>query len=109
MNPNKVKQLESYKIYRELVSAVVEHVLLGISIDSYDTVNEKLKENHHISTDDIFDHPESLKSVLCNLYSSQYDEIFEKIKHVFGSSLTQYPISDFVNALENNHKIHNLS
>ena len=98
MNPNNVKHLESYKIYRELVSAVVEHVLLGISIDSYDTVNEKLKEMTLIGLENTF-----------NFYGSQYDEICEKIKHVFGSSLTQYPISDFVYALENNHKIHNVS
>ena len=79
MNPNKIKQLESHKIYRELVAAVVEHVLLGISLDAYDVVNAKLKENYDITTDDVFDHPESLKYVLCNLYDGQYDDIYKKI------------------------------
>ena len=100
MESNKIRQLEQHNIYRELVSAVIEHVCLSISIDSLDLVTKKLKENHNVSLDEILNHPEHLKSVLINLYGDSYDSILNKIKSVFGTSISQNSISDFVSRLE---------
>ena len=100
MDEYKVKNANPDQTYHELVSSVVEHVLLSISVDSLDLVNKKLTENYNITTENIFEHPESLKSVLINLYGNSYTVILDKIKNIFGSSLSQYTISDFVSALE---------
>ena len=100
INLNKTKHLESHEIFRTLVSAVIEHVLLSINITSHDLVNEELKKHHGISIDDVFVHPEKLQLVLIHLYGDSYDAILKKIKNVFGSSLDQTPIFNFVLALE---------
>ena len=90
-----VKNTNPDQTYRELVSTVVEHVL-SISIDSHDLVNKKLKENYNITTENMFEHPESLKSILINLYGNSYTVILDKIKNIFGSSLSQYTIILFL-------------
>lgn len=96
----KVKNLNVDETYRELVATVIEHVLLGIGIDSLEIINKKLKEEYSISTNEIFDHPESLKSVLISIYGDSYDLILNKIKSIFGTSLSQNSIFDFISRLE---------
>ena len=61
MDDYKVKNTNPDQAYPELVSAVVEHVL---SIDSLDLVNKELTENYGITTENMFEHTKSLKSVL---------------------------------------------
>lgn len=100
MDEYKIKNLNADETYRELVATVIEHVLLGISVDSLELVNKKLKEDHSITTSEIFDHPESLKSVLISLYGNSYDSILNKIKSIFDTSISQNSISNFVSVLE---------
>lgn len=100
MDEYKIKNLNADETYRELVATVIEHVLLGISVDSLELVNKKLKEDHSITTSEIFDNPESLKSVLISLYGNSYDSILSKIKNIFDTSISQNSISDFISILE---------
>lgn len=100
MDEYKVKNLNADETFRELVATVIEHVLLGIGVDSLEIVNRKLKEDHGITTSEIFDHPDSLKSVLIGLYGNSYDSILNKIKNIFDTSINQNSISNFVSTLE---------
>lgn len=65
-----------------------------------ETINKKLKENYNITTENVFENPESLRSVLIDLYGNSYNIILDKIKNVFGLSVNQYTIYDFISALE---------
>jgi hypothetical protein len=55
------------KIHQVLVSLAIEKALLDVGKLIYDDVIYTLKEQHHCSLEDCYDHPQFLHSVLGNL------------------------------------------
>lgn len=88
-------------VYRELVGTVVDHALLAIDSKDLNRVNNLLQERHSISTDDVFNYPEHLKSVLMEIYGDSYFAVLDKMKSLFKMASNENSISDFIDFLEN--------
>lgn len=100
MSYNKVQRIGSNKIYGDLVASVVECVFLNIHPSSLKLINDNLKTNYNIDIENVFDHPEALKSVLGIWYHSSYYDIINNMKRLFGKSINQKPIFEFMQVLE---------
>ena len=87
--------------YRELVQVAVEHALLDMGPPELDKVKTKLKENFGITTEDVFVHPEYLKTVLYELFGDAYSDIVYTMRRVFDKSINEEPIQKFIQVIEN--------
>ncbi len=87
--------------YRELVQVAVEHALLDMGPPELARVKTKLKENFGITTEDVFDHPEYLKTVLYELFGNASSDIVYTMRRVFDKSINEEPIQKFIQIIEN--------
>lgn len=87
--------------YRELVQVAVEHALLDMGPPELARVKTKLKENFGITTEDVFDHPEYLKTVLYELFGNASSDIIYTMRRVFDKSINEEPIQKFIQIIEN--------
>ena len=88
-------------VYRELVGTVVDHALLAIDSQDLNRVNQMLQERYEISTDDVLEYPEHLKSVLMEIYGDSYFAVLDKMKMLFEKASSENSISEFIEFLEN--------
>lgn len=86
--------------YRELVQVAVEHALLDMGPPELKLVKNKLQEKYNITTGEVFDHPEYLKSVLSELYGNSYSDIIYTMKTVFDKSIQEKSIYNFLQIME---------
>lgn len=90
-----------HQAYRELVQIAVEHALLDMGPPELVKVKTKLKENFGINIEDVFDHPEYLKTVLYELFGNASSDIIYTMRRVFDKSINEEPIQKFIQIIEN--------
>ncbi|MGQ0376687.1 MAG: hypothetical protein ACT4OW_04180 [Nitrososphaerota archaeon] len=66
-------------INRDMLTAVIEKVLLGVSNEVYSFVEKKLSDDYHCKFSDCYENPEFLYRALKELYGNNYTEITKKI------------------------------
>ncbi len=93
--------MHDQQAYRELVQVAVEHALLDMGPPELAKVKTKLKETFGISIEDVFDHPEYLKTVLYELFGDAYADIVYTMLRVFDKSINEEPIQKFIQIIEN--------
>jgi len=86
---------------RHAVRFAVEQAMLKMGLSELEKVQSTFKTKHNLTLDDCIDHPEILKYILCQLYYSQYDEIFQTILKTLSENLMESEVDNFIKSLKN--------
>lgn len=90
---------EDFGINQAKVSFAIEKALLGIGGPAYESVVQKLYENHRCRLFDCYEHPEYLHSVLKEIFGDNYKAIAKSIKSHLKDVSEQKPITDFLSVI----------
>ncbi|HSB83697.1 MAG TPA: hypothetical protein VLD64_04355 [Nitrosarchaeum sp.] len=85
------------RINQDFVSITIEKILMDISPDTYHKVMDVLNKKQHYP---IYDHPESIKKILKDLFGESYTEIINKIKIELERHVVDKEISRFISNLD---------
>ena len=87
-------------MYRELVEVAVEHALISMGTLELKKVKTMLKEMYGITLAESLDHPEYLKSILCDLFGNAYQDIIDTIYTVIENEKEEKILKDFLYVME---------
>lgn len=93
ITPNDLKM----RINQDFVSITIEKILMDISPDTYHKVMDILNKKQHYP---IYDHPESIKKILKDLFGESHTEIINKIKIELERHVVDKEILRFVTTLD---------
>jgi len=85
------------RINQDFVSITVEKILMDISSDTYHKVMDVLNKKQHYP---IYNHPESIKKILKDLFGESHKEIMNKIKMELKRHVVDKEISSFITYLD---------
>ena len=85
------------RINQDFVSITIEKILMDISPDTYHKVMDVLNKKQHYP---IYDHPESIKKILKDLFGESHTEIINKIKIELERYVVDKEISRFISNLD---------
>jgi len=85
------------RINQDFVSITIEKILMDISSDTYHKVMDILNKKQHYP---IYEHPESIKKILKDLFGESHIEIMNKIKTELQRHVTDKEIIHFVTSLD---------
>ena len=87
-------------IDRDFMRVAVETALLEMGNSELEKVVSKLQEDHNCEIVDCFEHPEFLKSTLCDLFSNSYEHILATIRETLEKGNLNAKIEEFLLVLE---------
>ncbi|MDE1725472.1 MAG: hypothetical protein KGH76_06215 [Thaumarchaeota archaeon] len=87
------------KMYKELVTVVIEKALLDISLPVYESIISSLKNKYDCSLSDCYEHPQYLKRVLTDYFGSACNVVIDKINSELQSTIQSEPITEFLTIL----------
>jgi len=85
------------RINQDFVSITIEKILMDISPDTYHKVMDVLNKKQHYP---IYEHPESIKKILKDLFGESHIEIMNKIKTELQRCVVDKEIMRFVTCLD---------
>ena len=87
-------------IDRDFMRFAVEKALLKMGDPELEKVVSKLQEDHNCEIVDCLEHPEFLKSTLCDLFSNSYEHILATIRKTLEKGNMETKTEKFLLVLE---------
>ena len=84
----------------DLITIAIEYALLQMGPPELEKVKSCLKDDYAATIEDCFDHPESLKQILSDLFGYCYQDILDDIKQVFKDIDVEYQMKEFYTVLK---------
>lgn len=86
-------------INRDVLSSVIEKVLLNIGLEVHSLVEKKLNKNYYYKFSDCYENPEPLHTILKELYGNSYAEIAKKITDELDDVTLDQKLSKFIDVI----------
>jgi hypothetical protein len=84
---------------KTLIELVVEKVLLKIGYPELELVTFRLKDDYNCEISDCLEHPEYLKTILCDLFGNCHYDIVDSIQTTLQQTSMEKPITDFLSVI----------
>ncbi len=87
------------KMYKAIISMVIEKALLDMGQAAYDQVVHSLREEYHCHLTDCYEHPEYLHKVLKEFYGNASNVVIKSIKEDLEDWKTHKQIKRFLQVI----------
>ncbi|HSB50403.1 MAG TPA: hypothetical protein VLC72_03625 [Nitrosopumilaceae archaeon] len=84
---------------RDLITVAVEYALLQMGTPELEKVETRLANDYNCKIGDCLEHPEYLKSILCDLFGNSYQDILDSIEQVIKDANIDNQVEEFVMVL----------
>jgi hypothetical protein len=84
---------------KTLIELAVEETLLKMGNPELELVTFKLKADYNCKLSDCLEHPQYLKTILCDLFGNCHYDIVDSIQTTLQQTSMEKPITDFLSVI----------
>ena len=90
------EHIRSYDMNKTLIELAVEKALLKMGEPELELVKSRLKDDYDCKISDCLEHPEYIKTILCDLFGNCHYDIIDLIYTTLKKTSMEKPITDFL-------------
>ncbi|SHO45625.1 conserved hypothetical protein [Nitrosotalea sinensis] len=87
------------KMYKEMVTVIIEKTLLDISLPVYESVVSSLKSKYYCTISDCYENPQYLKKVLTEYFGNSSNIVIDNITNELQKTIKNQSITKFLTVL----------